>query len=81
MAIAKTPRRQSSATVKTADDDAARFIAGATKETPTKTTSPVMVRMSPELLARVDTQAKRRGLTRAGWIKWAVTGALEEAEG
>jgi len=36
-----------------------------------------MIRFDAELLARVDQAAKRRGISRSGWIAYTVSKALD----
>jgi hypothetical protein len=42
---------------------------------------PVMVRFDPDLLIRVDEAAKRRGVSRAAWIQFTLSRALDAGEG
>ena len=39
--------------------------------------TPVMIRFDTALLARVDTAAKRRGISRSAWIAYTVSRALD----
>ena len=39
---------------------------------------PAMVRFDPELLARVDRAAKRRGVSRSAWIQFTLSKALDD---
>jgi predicted HicB family RNase H-like nuclease len=75
-------------TVKTAktEREAEAFISGvsptkpiaATKGKTTKTV--VNMRFDPDLLARLDEAAKRRGVSRTAWIHWAVGELLDERD-
>lgn len=88
MAIARKPNSKPKPPV---DDNAAdAFIAGAAKpatpaieataeEGPRK--SPVMLRFDRALLAKVDTAARRRGISRSAWIQFTVSRALDAGEG
>jgi hypothetical protein len=42
---------------------------------------PILVRFDRELLARVDRAAKRRGISRSGWVHYQISRALEAEEG
>ncbi len=86
MAIARKPERKPPTQV--ADDVADAFIAGAAKAVavipdsdPIPRKSPVMLRFDRELLGRVDTAAKRRGISRSAWIQFTVSRALDAGEG
>lgn len=78
MAIAKIPKRYT-------DDAAEAFIAGAgepedsQRRTPTKI--PAMIRFDPDLLRRVDAEARRRGISRSAWIQYTLSSVLDEREG
>jgi len=84
MAIARKPNSKPKPPV---DDEAAdAFIAGAVKpatpaieDGPRK--SPVMLRFDRALLAKVDSAAKRRGISRSAWIQFTVSRALDAGEG
>lgn len=75
MAIAKIPKRYT-------DDAAEAFIAGAAeiqdsqRSKPTKV--PAMIRFDPDLLRRVDAEAKRKGISRSAWIQYTLSSVLEE---
>jgi Protein of unknown function (DUF1778) len=77
MAIAENPKRSTPK-----DAKAEQFIAGAgqSKEAdlPLK---PVMLRINPEILARIDRAAKRLGLTRTGFIVSSAVKEVERMEG
>jgi hypothetical protein len=85
MAIAKRPyRNRSTIDASPQDDHAAEsFITGAEAPTAPKDTHkvPILVRFDRELLARVDKAAKRRGISRSGWIHYQISQALEADEG
>ena len=61
MAIAKNPKRKS----KQAAD---AFISGASPHTQHTNKKPIMVRVDPELLERIDACAKRLGLSRSAFL-------------
>jgi hypothetical protein len=42
---------------------------------------PILVRFDRELLERVDRAAKRRGISRSGWVHYQISRALEAEEG
>jgi hypothetical protein len=42
---------------------------------------PVLIRFDPRLLERVDTAAKRRGISRSAWIQFTVSRALDQGDG
>jgi|TARA_B100000378_G_scaffold11753_1_gene9906 hypothetical protein len=93
MAIARKPNSKPKPPVDDAAADA--FIAGAAKpgaapiaaadEEPGEGSeprkSPVMLRFDRALLAKVDTAAKRRGISRSAWIQFTVSRALDAGEG
>ena len=77
MAIAKKPLRQHDAPRQ--ETAAQRFIAGAQHE-PEKPRHkiPTTLRFDPDLLARIDAAAKRRGVSRSAWIQYTLSRALDE---
>jgi hypothetical protein len=84
MAIAKRPDRHRSIIEPHPQDEhaAETFITGAEDTTPPKSTRkvPILVRFDRELLARVDRAAKRRGISRSGWVHYQISRALEAEE-
>jgi hypothetical protein len=84
MAIAKRPDRHRSVIEEhPADERAAEaFIAGAEEAPPAKRPNkiPILVRFDRDLLERVDRAAKRRGISRSGWVHYQISRALEEEE-
>ena len=78
MAIAKRPPRQT----KMSDKRAEKFIRAAsaneTEEEERFVQTPI--RFPPSLLARIDRAAKRRGLSRSSWIRYAATKELDVEE-
>ncbi len=87
MAIARRPNVNRQAPVGDRELAAEAFIHGAGKpdvpaaiavEAARKT--PIMLRFDAALLRRVDTAAKRRGISRSAWIAFKVSEALD-AEG
>jgi len=77
MAIAENPKRN---TLKEAKADS--FIAGAAKPTgdQEQNRKPIMIRVQPEMLERIDRAAKRLGLTRTGFIISSTAEKLERME-
>ncbi len=89
MAIARRPNVNRSMTSdRDAEQAASAFIHGAGKAADDKAAipamdarkTPIMLRFNGELLRRVDTAAKRRGISRSAWIAFKVSEALD-AEG
>ncbi len=78
MAIAKKPNRPLSATP---EQQASRFIEGAGKGAERVHRAPTTLRFDPDLLARIDTAAKRRGVSRSAWIQYTLSRALDEEGG
>lgn len=81
MAIAKNPQRH---TVKgNADRLAEKFIGSADQPAGDDRENLVQtpIRFSPTLLKRIDAAAKRRGLGRSSWIRYAASRVLDEDEG
>ncbi len=86
MPIAKKPQRSALASEQGDDRAAAAFISAAGKqdiaeETVESRKTPVMIRFDRALLERVDTAAKRRGISRSAWIHFTVSRALDSGEG
>jgi len=75
MPIAKTPSRKT----KMSDRRAEKFIMAAagneTEEEGRFVQTPI--RFPPDLLARIDRVAKKRGLNRSSWIRYAATKELD----
>lgn len=89
MAIARRPSSNRSAPPVVDQDQAAEvFIHGADMQDPSvsKTVldgprkTPIMLRFDAGLLRRVDTAAKRRGISRSAWIAFKVSEALDAEE-
>jgi hypothetical protein len=84
MAIAKRPDRYRSVIEEQPVDERAAeaFITGAEEAPRPKAAKkvPILVRFDRELLARVDRAAKRRGISRSGWVHYQISRALEEEE-
>lgn len=79
MAITKHPRRIQKQT----DPDVAaeKFISGAEKtqnDSDREKLVQTPVRFSPSLLKRIDAAAKKRGLGRSSWIRYAATRVLDD---
>ena len=81
MAIAKNPLRNLTAS---GDREAAAFISGATRPsaqgTGNENRKPIMVRIPPALLTRVDRGAKRLGISRSAFIVSSTAEKLERME-
>jgi len=89
MAIARKPSSNRSTPLVADQDQAAEvFIHGAGRQDPPVSQAaldgprktPIMLRFDAGLLRRVDTAAKRRGISRSAWIAFKVSEALD-AEG
>ncbi len=89
MAIARKPNsNRTAALVRDPEQVASAFIQGAGQapvaepELPSADArkTPIMLRFNGDLLRRVDTAAKRRGISRSAWIAFKVSEALD-AEG
>lgn len=86
MAITKKPKSNHlENTGKDAERAAEAFISGVGKaETQAEGKEnkvPIMMRFDPTVLKRVDTAAKRRGISRSAWIQFTVSRALDQGEG
>jgi hypothetical protein len=79
MAIAPMPGRKRRGG---SDAAAVKFIAGAPASAPLRPARKqvAMVRFDPELLARVDQAARRRGISRSAWIAYTLSAALDASE-
>lgn len=96
MAIAKNPKRNTNAVlVVNKDREAEAFISGAgpstlieheTPEdqknvaTPEQNKKPIMIRIDPEILERIDKAAKRLGISRSAFIVSSAAERLEKME-
>ena len=78
MAIAKNPKR--SLAKRSLESRTTNFIAAAGTEEPEAGKKPVLLRFSPEILARIDRTAKRLGITRSAFIYMASVKELEKIE-
>jgi hypothetical protein len=86
MTIAKRPQRNTSASSQGDDRAVDAFISSAGKpevsvDVVESRKTPVMIRFDRALLERVDTAAKRRGISRSAWIQFTVSRALDSGEG
>jgi predicted HicB family RNase H-like nuclease len=84
MAIAKKPGSKQTTGAPPSDEQAEKFISGASKSAPAEEDAkkaPVMIRFDPELLKRVDTAAKHRGVSRSAWVQFTLSRALDQGEG
>ena len=78
MAIARLPKRNLAANN---EPKAKSFIAGAGKyDDDDLTKVPVQLRFRSDILERIDTAAKRRGITRTAFITSSVVEKLESME-
>jgi hypothetical protein len=80
MAIAKNPKRNPSAKT---DKDAEAFISGAGQqatEVRDQNKKPIMVRIDPVMLVRIDRAAKRLGISRSAFIVSSAAERLERME-
>ncbi len=86
MVIAKLPKsNQIESAIKNPDKVAEAFISGAGK-TPElnkkgKRKIPIMMRFADDILDKVDTAAKKRGISRSAFIQFVISRALEQGEG
>lgn len=82
MTITKKPKsNQNASTAKTDEKAVQAFISGAGKAEEETGKKPVMIRFDPELLERVDAAARRRGISRAAWVQFTLSRALDQGEG
>jgi hypothetical protein len=80
MAIAKNPNRNPPAN---AERQAEAFISGAGSkptEAARENRKPTMIRIPPDILKRIDTGAKRLGVSRAAFIVQSAAEKLERME-
>ena len=85
MAIAKNPKRNQTATT---DQEAEAFIAGAgqpftaepSTDEPKPNKKPIMVRIDPAMVQRIDRAAKRLGISRSAFIVSSAAERLERME-
>lgn len=90
MAIARKPNsNRMVSSIRDPEQVASAFIQGASQPADTAPAlpaaddtrkTPIMLRFNGDLLRRVDTAAKRRGISRSAWIAFKVSEALD-AEG
>lgn len=83
MAIAKKPVGKQEVVVQD-EEKAATFIKRAGKQGEPKEDTkrkPFLIRFAPDVLERVDTAARRRGISRSAWIQFTVSRALDQGEG
>jgi hypothetical protein len=85
MPIAKKPSTKSQAAQPVDEQQIEQFIGGAGKtsviEAPVDTKKkPTPIRFDPEMYDRIDKAAKRRGQSRAAWVRYVVSQALEAEE-
>lgn len=85
MPIAKKPAAGSKAPQPVDEKQIEQFIGGAGKtsviEAPVDTKKkPTPIRFDPDMYDRIDKAAKRRGQSRAAWVRYVVSQALEAEE-
>lgn len=82
MPIAKRPQN---ARIPQQDEQAAEaFIEGAQKKSAApkrKRKERVMIQIDEDALARIDTAAEKRGVSRSAWINFVIFRALDQGEG
>mgnify|MGYP001435261123 CR=1 FL=1 len=86
MPIVKKPQRGTPASRRGDDRAAEAFIDAAGKPEVAEAAAgsrktPVMLRFDRALLARVDSAARRRGVSRSAWIQFTLSRALDLGEG
>ena len=54
------------------------FIEGAGKRERKGKRVPILLRVAPDILEKIDAAAKRKGIPRTSWILYHIGGALEE---
>jgi predicted HicB family RNase H-like nuclease len=80
MAIAKNPKRNQPAVT---EKQAEAFISGAGQQTSDErdqNKKPIMVRIDPDILQRIDRAAKRLGISRSAFIVSSAAERLEKME-
>lgn len=81
MAIAKNPKRN---TTRVGEREAQAFISGAGQASAAvqdrQLKEPIMVRVAPDLLSRIDAAAKRLGISRSAFIVSSTAERLERME-
>jgi uncharacterized protein (DUF4415 family) len=75
MAVARKPVSNPAAS----EENVQRFIAKAAQPAPEERAKRIMVtiRFDADLLARVDRAARRRGISRAAWVQYVASSALD----
>ena len=82
MTITKKPKSNQNASIAKSDEKAVQaFISGAEKTEKETDKKAVIIRFDPELLDRIDTAAKRRGVSRVAWVQFTLSRALDQGEG
>jgi hypothetical protein len=79
MAIAKNPKRLRSASVERKAEDFISRVEHGRDET-NENRKPTIVRITPDLMQRIDRAAKRLGLSRSAFIASAAAEKLERME-
>jgi hypothetical protein len=81
MAIVKNPKRSSAGV---SEEKAQAFISGAgqtaTTAEPEQNKKPIMIRVNPDMLDRIDRAAKRLGISRSAFIVSSAAVRLESME-
>ena len=84
MAIAKRPKSNQTLSPPAEEQAAEAFItktATPPTATPPKGKTPVLVRFDNQLLQRIDEAAQHRGISRAAWIQFVLSRALDQGDG
>jgi predicted HicB family RNase H-like nuclease len=81
MTIAKNPKRNS---VSTSEEQVKAFISGAGQAAvavePEQNKKPIMIRVDPDMINRIDRAAKRLGISRSAFIVSSTAVRLESME-
>lgn len=80
MAIAKNPKRN---TIAKTEQEAEAFISGAGQQPEEESAAnkkPIMVRIDPDMVTRIDRAAKRLGISRSAFIVSSAAERLERME-
>ena len=81
MAIAKNPQRNLQPNPELAAESFISHAGGPTVENSTPNKTPIMIRVDPAMLIRIDRAAKRLGLSRSGFIVSSAAEKLEQIGG
>ena len=81
MAIAKNPNRNLKSNPEVAAESFISHAGQPTLEQGTPNKTPIMIRVDPAMLTRIDRAAKRLGLSRSGFIVSSAAEKLEQIGG